>query len=275
MSLSAMTWAIEVPITRPTAKLALICLADHADGDGVCFPSQKSLAAKVGVSDRALRDALAWLEAEGFIVRTARHRKDGSRTSDAYQLPEEAYRKNVPGVRKETPGQPEDSSGLTSFEPPTEPITAAARERVDPKALMDQCLKAAGISDFRDERSPKLLNMGPIIGLLEAGYSLDGEILPTIRSKAVNGFRPATWSYYVPIVQQADTERRAIASQPKPDPLASLRSWPDSKWQIVLDHSRERGEWLATYGPAPGEPGCLVPPHLLAPDDQAMTRVAA
>src|SRR5690606_12470758 len=102
----AMTWAVDAPINKPTAKLALVCLADHADEHGACFPSQKALAERVGVSDRALRDALAWLEENGFLTRTARHRKDGSRTSDSYQLPPEAYRKNFPAPRKETQSQP-------------------------------------------------------------------------------------------------------------------------------------------------------------------------
>lgn len=127
-----MTWAVQAPISRPTAKLTLVCLADYASEEGVCHPSQRSLAERVGVTERALRDALQWLEAEGYLSRTERRRTDGSRTSDAYQLPPEAYRKNFPHPRKETQSSPEDTSGPTTFEPAIDPSSLRS-ERPEPK----------------------------------------------------------------------------------------------------------------------------------------------
>lgn len=129
MSLSAMTWAVQAPISRPTAKLALVCLADYASEEGLCYPSQKSLAERVGVTERALRDALQWLETEGYVVRAERRRTDGSRTSDAYQLPEDAYRKNFPHPRKKTQSSPEDISGLTTFDPASEPSSLRSERK--------------------------------------------------------------------------------------------------------------------------------------------------
>lgn len=59
-------------------------------------------------------------------------------------------------------------------------------------------------------------------------------------------------------------------------PSETLRKWSDDRWQTVLEHSRERGEWsTSTYGPAPGEPGCLVPAHLIRDTDKRMVRIAA
>lgn len=47
------------------------------------------------------------------------------------------------------------------------------------------------------------------------------------------------------------------------DHLAKLASWPDEKWRSVLDEYRQTGEWRReTYGPRPGESGCLVPARL-------------
>ena len=40
-------------------------------------------------------------------------------------------------------------------------------------------------------------------------------------------------------------------------------SWSEDHWKIAVSHWRETGEWGATIGPAPGQPGCRVPPHLL------------
>jgi len=247
MSLAAMTWAVEAPIERPTAKLALVCLADHADEDGACFPSQKALAAKVGVSERALRDALVWLEENGFVVRTARHRKDGSRTSDAYQLPPEAYRKNFPHPRKETQTQPEKSAGLTTFEPVTEPVTAAER----PQDLVEKLLDAAGI---QGNPNPALAFPGEIIGLMQAGFSLDGDILPAIRAKPKPTAR--TWGYFVPQIREAVDRRKSAASVPRP--TAKTVDWAGR-----LKAYREDDLWPHSWGPKPGDYGCKVPAHLL------------
>lgn len=127
-----MTWAVQAPISRPTAKLALVCLADYASEEGLCYPSQKALAERVGVTERALRDALQWLESEGYLAREERRRTDGSRTSDAYQLPEEAYRKNFPHPRKKTQSSPEDISGLTTFDPAIEPSSLRSEDKREP-----------------------------------------------------------------------------------------------------------------------------------------------
>jgi|GEM_PF-2118764 len=248
-----MTWAVEAPIERPTAKLALVCLADHADEDGLCFPSQKSLAAKVGVSERALRDALSWLEVNGYIVRSARHRKDGSRTSNAYQLPPEAYRKNFPHPRKQTQTQPEESAGLTSFEPPTEPTTAVSREeKHDYDLVQSVCLEAAGMADFRAERSPALMNLAPILGMLSAGFHLTDEIAPAIRAKSATGFKFRSWALVPDLVAEYAAKYRKAAgmSRPVPKPI---------DWPARVRAFEEDGTWAMSWGPRPGDPGCLVP----------------
>lgn len=148
-------------------------------------------------------------------------------------------------------------------------IKAAAQLSV-PRDLLDQLLEAAGI---RGNPHPSLVHPGPIIALIQAGYDLEREILPAMRSKPKPDCR--SWNWYVPIIRESADGNRSIAGERKYDPLEALRSWPDSKWQVVLDHSRQRREWLTTYGPAPGDPGCLVPERLLKSTDTEMTRVAA
>lgn len=257
MSLAAMTWAVEAPIERPTAKLALVCLADHADEEGACFPSQKALAAKVGVSERALRDALVWLEENGFISRSARHRKDGSRTSDAYQLPEQAYRKNFPHPRKETQPQPEKSAGLTTFEPVTEPTTVVSRaSKHDYDEVQSVCLEAAGLADFRAEKSPALMNLAPVLGLMNAGFLLHDEIAPAIRAKAATGFKFRSWSLVPDIATEFATKLRKASG--------TVRTAPKQiDWAERLKAYHDKDIWPHSWGPKPGEAGCAVPPELL------------
>ena len=100
MSLRGVVWAWDAPIKgKPVAKLVLMCLVDHANEDGECFPSQRRIADRVGVTVKSVQTNLAWLEAEGFIRRGQRRRNDGSRTSDLYRLPRAAYARDAGHVR--------------------------------------------------------------------------------------------------------------------------------------------------------------------------------
>lgn len=65
--------AILASYLDPTAKLVLIALADHANDDGDCFPSQRRLAAMTGLTDRGVRGVLSRLtEAVTVVHRTGR-----------------------------------------------------------------------------------------------------------------------------------------------------------------------------------------------------------
>ncbi len=87
MSLRATSWAWETPTKDigMTNKFVLLALADYADKDGICFPSQATLGDKVDLSERTVRGCLAELEALGFITRTVRSSTSGRR-SDSIQL---------------------------------------------------------------------------------------------------------------------------------------------------------------------------------------------
>jgi len=50
-----------------TQKLVLISLADQANDDGVCWPSVPRMVERTCLSERAIRNAIEWLEAEGFL----------------------------------------------------------------------------------------------------------------------------------------------------------------------------------------------------------------
>lgn len=57
----------------PTQKLVLISLADQANDDGVCWPSIRRMSERTCLSDRAIRDAVAWLSASGILAVTHRY----------------------------------------------------------------------------------------------------------------------------------------------------------------------------------------------------------
>jgi hypothetical protein len=49
---------------------------------------------------------------------------------------------------------------------------------------------------------------------------------------------------------------------PVPVPI-DPRSFDDDGWRRRLIYFRDADKWLEAWGPKPGEPGCLVPPHLI------------
>jgi hypothetical protein len=71
---------------KGTDKLVLVALADNADDEGVCWPGQKFLAEKCGMTDRSVRTILTRLEEAHLIRRSPRFRRDGSRSSDLIEL---------------------------------------------------------------------------------------------------------------------------------------------------------------------------------------------
>ena len=125
MSIKAILWAIELPLEgKMTAKLALICIADYADENGFCWPSQAKLRQRVGCSARALRNALDWLEESKFIPRKERRRENGTRTSVGFLLALDqpadfADSRHI--NRQILPHQPADFAG---HEPVIEPINS-------------------------------------------------------------------------------------------------------------------------------------------------------
>jgi DNA-binding MarR family transcriptional regulator len=82
MSYSAMAWARGIKTGSATVKSVLLAVANYADEEGVCWPSQEQLADDTELSRHSIMRALDDLEGMGLLNRERRHRGDGSRTSD-------------------------------------------------------------------------------------------------------------------------------------------------------------------------------------------------
>ena len=66
MSVKAMTWAFDQDL-KTGPKFVLVALADHSDGDGVCWPGHQKVAEKCGISRQTVVEHIAFLEAAGFL----------------------------------------------------------------------------------------------------------------------------------------------------------------------------------------------------------------
>lgn len=66
------------------AIIAYCRLGIHANKDGACWPSVKTLAAEMGITERSVQRRINELESLGAVLVSPRKRPDGSLTSNAY-----------------------------------------------------------------------------------------------------------------------------------------------------------------------------------------------
>lgn len=80
-----MSLALKTKGLTTSQKFVLVALANYADQEGRCWPSQAALAADTAQSERQIRNALKALELEGLIIRQKR-RQGQRQTSDLFRL---------------------------------------------------------------------------------------------------------------------------------------------------------------------------------------------
>ncbi|HZK06447.1 MAG TPA: helix-turn-helix domain-containing protein, partial [Actinomycetaceae bacterium] len=87
MSLKAMLWVFDDLADLSQAEtLVMLALADFADEDGTCWPSQATLARRARVGVRTLRTHVKRLEELGLLGRARRGGGGRGRQSDVYVL---------------------------------------------------------------------------------------------------------------------------------------------------------------------------------------------
>ena len=86
MSVKAFHATHRVRLQSPTDKWVLFMLPYYADENREASPTIKELVFDTQMSRTTIKDALARLEADGWITRKARFREDGSKDSNLYRL---------------------------------------------------------------------------------------------------------------------------------------------------------------------------------------------
>lgn len=144
--------------------------------------------------------------------------------------------------------------------------TQLAGEQMKPDKyddLLNMLLEANGIgTGFREERNPGLLNVGPILVLIEGGLDRDKDVLPAIRANPKPKAR--TWQYLVPQIEEYALKRRGVSER-----LGALPPPKETDWVGRLDVWRKDGTWPHSWGPKPGEKGCKVPAQFLEQEHAA------
>ena len=82
VKLMSAAWDMDLPMGQ---KMLLLALCDHANDDGVCYPSQEKLAQKCSMGERTVINHIQWLERHGIVSRERRQNTQ-RRKSDLYQI---------------------------------------------------------------------------------------------------------------------------------------------------------------------------------------------
>ena len=82
VKLMSAAWDMALPMGQ---KMLLLALCDHANDDGVCYPSQEKLAQKCSMGERTVISHIQWLERHGIVSRERRQNTQ-RRKSDLYQI---------------------------------------------------------------------------------------------------------------------------------------------------------------------------------------------
>ena len=150
-------------------------------------------------------------------------------------------------------------------EPPTPPpedrpkAASPKRGKPDLDGIEAALREAAGL---QEDPSPGLFNLAPILGLIDAGYRLDEDIVPAVRSVAATGRKGRVWTYYVPAVTEAAKARTQAGASPAPAPQKPAET-PESTWRMKFNAWRDHQYWPAAWGPPPGRYGCPMPQALI------------
>lgn len=129
MSIWATAWAYEQTVKPVGRKFILVAIADFADEDGYCFPSQETLATMTDQGVSTVREHLKALETERLIRREHRYLKDGGgRTSDGFFLQAPAERlkpkSKPPKAGGKVRAYRQDSAKHTAESTPTIPLNS-------------------------------------------------------------------------------------------------------------------------------------------------------
>ncbi|KDM92872.1 helix-turn-helix domain-containing protein [Photobacterium galatheae] len=91
MSVKVMSYVWDIPLFKGSDKLVMLCLADHSDDEGICWPSIDTIARKSGVSPTTVKSTLKKLEQGGWLFKKNRFKKAETgrlvRSNNQYQLP--------------------------------------------------------------------------------------------------------------------------------------------------------------------------------------------
>ncbi len=227
MSIKAMNWAWQIDLIA-NKKLTLLCLADHADNDGVCWPGISAVVEKTGLSRRTVINFLHEFEAGGLLRQQHRKGTNGRQLSSVIELNLKAERMQIGAVVEADCGGSHDvgkdvgrndGKGVVEHQAPDAPPGANSA----PGFLVEPDAKKR---DYRVQKSAITgCKKGPVSNEEPTTESKEESSEPDFRSNAKPGLKPH------------------LPSSPQPDPMLAeddrLARWMFSLIQTLHPSHRE------------------------------------
>lgn len=239
--------------------MRMLCIAAAHDPIGYVAVAGKgldetALARLTGCQESEAISLLGELDRNGVFSRD-RHGRIYSRRMVADAKKAAIARKNGknggnPSLSKQKDNFSSDKGAVKAEVKPHKPeaiFQTAATQLGGRGDLVDRLIEAAGI---HGNPSPGLAFPGEIIGLMQAGYGLEADILPAIRARPNPKARG--WAYFVPQIREAAERRSAVAATPKP-------AEKSIDWRVWCEAYFGGAAWPHGLGPKPDEPGCKAP----------------
>jgi hypothetical protein len=139
-----MAWASAQTTGSPTRKAVLLALANRLNHDsGLCCPNVDAICVETEFGEKAVRDALKQLEADGLISRLRRRKENGHLGGYIYSFP------HLSPPVADTASPPVAGTGHNQEEPSNqETLAAAPRERKPgkPNPVWDALVKVSGFN---------------------------------------------------------------------------------------------------------------------------------
>lgn len=257
MSVQALACAFALRGLAPSEKLVLLALANYANDQMVCWPSQDTLSFDTELSERTVWTALKGLADKRVISRRERRRQDGTRSSDVITLhfaltvhPAQPAN-SAPSTRKSCEDnsqilhdQPATFATLTTFEPSTrlEPLVRVNPEAA-PQGASARASPGATLAEWSERLAeaheaggdglnltlPSMHTFGPLRSLCEpiSGEPCSwGDVLDAVRVEAAKakgrGKKIKAWSW-IDEAAIANRDRR-LAGLPAPRSPDELRA---------------------------------------------------
>lgn len=229
MSVQAISAAFAAQGFSPSEKLTLLALANYADQDGRCWPSQVTLTRDTGLSERTIWAAMQRLEAAGTISRERRHRSDGYRTSDivTISLPAtDAVRENL--TRKSCNSYPQMAQTLPATIAAQEPsgnhqeepvdVVARAREADWPEGDAAKALVSEVASPWLDPQKTAglVLTAARVSAWRREGASWRDDVIPVVSTICQKRRGPiSSWQFFDAAIAQSIANNRAELTIPE------------------------------------------------------------
>jgi hypothetical protein len=117
--------------------------------------------------------------------------------------------------------------------------SSGAVAKFDYDLVENQCREAAGLEQAS---APGLMVIGPLLRLLEAGATLERDILPVLRAAKAKGQKGSTWTYYLPAIERGLKPPDAVKLIPpqSPDAATVFVEVGTEEWDAWQDHKGKK-----------------------------------